>query len=207
MIRFENLEVTFNNNTIIKNLNFDVAKGDKLLIYGKSGIGKTTIFRLLLGFEKIQKGSIYFLGKPLNEKTVWELRKKIAYVSQDLDIGGGNVFNLIRNIFSYKTNINVPFDKERLKELLSFFRLKKDILDDDYEKLSGGEKQRIALIIAILLNRDIFLLDEATSALDNELKEKVIEYFIGNKNWTVLAIAHDRHWLNQPGLKIIKIGD
>ncbi len=205
MIRFENISVKFNDDYLIKDLTFTVEKGEKFLIYGQSGIGKTTIFRLFLGFEFPQSGKIYFEKKVLDVKAVWDIRQRVAYVSQNLDIGSGNVSRLIQHVFSYKSNAHIVLRDERLKELLSFFRLKESILREDFEKLSGGEKQRIAIIIAVLLDRNIFLIDEATSSLDIELKERVIKYFIENKDWTVLAISHDTDWFNRPGLKVVNL--
>ena len=205
MIRFENINVKFNDDYLIKDLSFTVEKGEKFLIYGQSGIGKTTIFRLLLGFEFPQTGEIYFEEKALDVKTVWDIRQKVAYVSQNLDIGGGNVSRLIQRVFSYKANAHITVSDDRLKEQLSFFRLKESILREDFEKLSGGEKQRIAIIISVLLGRNIFLIDEATSSLDIELKERVIKYFIENRAWTVLAISHDMHWLNRSGLRVVNL--
>lgn len=195
----------FNGNYLLKELNFSIERGDKFLIYGQSGIGKTTIFRLLLGFEFPERGNIYFEKKTLDVNTIWDIRKKVAYVSQNLDIGSGTVSGLIHYAFSYKSNAHLKVSDERLKEMLSFFRLKESILNEDFDRLSGGEKQRIALITALLLDRSIFLLDEATSSLDTELKEKVITLFTENKHWTVTVSSHDKDWLNRPGLKVFNL--
>ena len=205
MIRFENVCIQFNNKCLLKNLNFTIKKGDKLLLYGKSGIGKTTIFRFILCFEPLKEGAIHFENQPVDDRAVWEIRKKTAYVSQDLDIGSGPVKILIDKAFSFKATVHLKPSKERLNELLSFLDLEEGILNEAYEKLSGGEKQRIAIIIAILLQRKIFFLDEATSSLDAELKLKVIKYFLEKKDWTVLSISHDKDWLNNPGLKVIRL--
>lgn len=207
MIRFENVTIRFNNNELLRNLTFTIKAQDKFLIYGKSGIGKTTIFRLLLGFEGIQEGKIFFEDQPINEKKVWEIRRRIAYVSQDLDIGSGKVENLLQQPLSYKANAHLHHAHALIDNLLSFFELPGSIINESYEKLSGGEKQRIAIINALLLERDIFLLDEATSALDIEMKMKTIRHFIANRKWTVVAISHDRDWYEQDGLKVIRIGD
>ena len=72
--------------------------------------------------------------------------------------------------------------------------LEDDILDKNFQELSGGEKQRIGILIALLLNRDIYLLDEVTSALDVNLKKTVADYFLARENWTLLVISHDREW-------------
>lgn len=205
VIRFENVSVKFNDEYLLHNLNFTINDGDKVLIYGESGIGKTTVFRLLLGFEQPVAGIIFVDEKILDACTAWDLRRNIAYVSQDLDIGSGTVQHIIHTVFSFKANRSVAIDTEKTKEYLRFFRMKETILDEPYEKLSGGEKQRIAITIALLLERQIFFLDEVTSSLDEELKHKVIQYFTQNNSWTVLSIAHDRDWRNAPGMKVIPL--
>ena len=71
--------------------------------------------------------------------------------------------------------------------------------------LSGGEKQRIGILIALMLGRDIFLLDEATSALDSELKKRVVDNFLKHEDWTVFIISHDKEW-ERNGVEIVEIG-
>lgn len=205
MIQFENVHIRFKGVPLLRNLTFTVGASDKILFYGKSGIGKTTIFRLLLGFEEVQEGMIYFNDHPLDAKTGWDIRQKIAYVSQDPDIGSGNVGNMLERIFSFKTNQHIGLQKSKLQELMDFLRLPTSVLDDEYETLSGGEKQRIAILTALLLERDIFLLDEITSSLDAELKHKIIELFMQNKKWTVLAVSHDTDWLDARNIRVIKV--
>ena len=101
MIRFENVHIQFKDTALLQNLTFTIAHGGKVLFYGKSGIGKTTIFRLMLGFERTQQGTIYFNDHPLDAQTAWNLRQMIAYVSQDPDIGRGRVRTMIDAIFSF----------------------------------------------------------------------------------------------------------
>lgn len=205
VIRFKKICVEFNDSYVLQNVDFTVEQGDKVLIYGESGIGKTTVFRLLLGFEQPSHGSIFFHEKRLDARTAWDIRKRIAYVSQDLDIGSGTVANVIKNVFAYKANSSISEYDVKLKNYLTLLRLKPAILHEPYEKLSGGEKQRIAIIIALLLERTIFFLDEVTSSLDEELKNKVIQYFTQNNDWTVLSISHDRTWFNTQGMKVITL--
>lgn len=206
LIHFDNVTVRFTNNTAIENISFKVYPGEKFLIYGRSGIGKTTFFRLLLGFERMQSGRIFFNNEPLNEHSVWTVRRKIAYVCQDLDLGSGPVHAMIKMFFSFAHTRPHAGSETAIGELFEFFNLPKKIRYADYEQLSGGEKQRIVLIVAILLKRDIFLLDEATSFLDHELKRKVIDLFTSHPEWTVLSISHDHDWLNTKGLTVLKVG-
>lgn len=204
LFEFDHVSVRFNGDLVINNVSFKVFNKEKFLIYGKSGIGKTTFFRLLLGFETTQHGRIYFKGEPINAHSIWTIRRHIAYVSQDPDIGSGPVHTMIQSFFSFSHTRSLADNKQRLMELLDFMRLPHKILKEDYEQLSGGEKQRIMMIIALLLQRDIFFLDEVTSSLDRELKLKIIRYFIKNPDWTVLSISHDRDWLRRKELTVFK---
>ncbi|WP_440945596.1 ATP-binding cassette domain-containing protein [Methanosarcina sp. T3] len=120
---------------------------------GKSGTGKSTLFKILLGFEKLSEGSVYYMGESLNPQVAWQVRKEVAYVSQDTDLGEGPVKNLLEEVRSYRPNREkiVP---EKLRILMRELELEKDILEKDFETLSGGEKQRIGILIALLLERD-----------------------------------------------------
>lgn len=205
VIKFEDVAVRFNDDFLFERLNFELKKGEKLLIYGKSGEGKTTIIRLILGFECPHDGSIFFEGNRLDRKTVWYVRTKISYVSQNLDIGDGPVRELINRVMAFKANANIKPSNADLLDWLKFLRLKESILREHFERLSGGEKQRIAILIALLLKRDVFLLDEVTSALDSELKGKMIDYFTSRSDATVVVISHDKDWLDNPGIRIIDL--
>ncbi|MDD4497864.1 MAG: ATP-binding cassette domain-containing protein, partial [Methanosarcinaceae archaeon] len=144
---------------------------------------------------------VYFQKGPISPEKVREIRKAVAYVSQDPDIGEGRVRTLLEEIFSYRANRNL-FDSQKLRSLMEEFELEEDILEKNYEELSGGEKQRVGIIIALLLEREVYLLDEATSALDAGLKQKVADYFLHRRNWTLFIISHDPEW-EREDVKII----
>jgi len=91
-----------------------------------------------------------------------EVRRQLAYVPQNPDIGEGKVRGLIESVFDHKANRELSLDQGELGELLEQFSLEQDILEKNHQDLSGGEKQRVAIIIAVLLRRCIFLLDEFT---------------------------------------------
>ena len=205
MIKLEDITVKINNAYILKDFNLTIERGEKVLISGKSGIGKSTLLKLLLGFAFPDKGSIRFNDAILDKDNIWEFRKNMAYVSQDLDIGEGEVGELIDSIFMFKSNSEDTFNKESLIELMRIFELDEDILSKNYEELSGGEKQRIVIIISILLKREIFLLDEISSALDENLKKKVINYFLDQKDLTVIIISHDTNHIQKNQLCTINL--
>jgi len=204
IIRYENAGIHFGSKKVLSNFSLCIPKGKKILLKGKSGTGKSTLFKILLGFEKLSEGSVYYMGKALNPQVAWQVRKELAYVSQDTDLGEGPVKDLLEEIRSYRPN-REKIAPEKIQILMRELELEKDILEKDFEILSGGEKQRIGILIALLLEREIFLLDEATSALDAGLKKKVADYFLKHDQWTLFIISHDREW-ERDGVKIVTIG-
>ncbi len=206
MFQFENITKKFSEQFVLENFSFTVSKGDKVIISGKSGIGKTTLFRLLLGFESVDSGAIYFNEQKLDEQTVWDLRRRVAYVSQDLNIGRGKVRLFLQDTLLLKANLHLKNTSETtIKEFFNQFCLNESILEKDIEELSGGEKQRVAIINSLLLQRDIFFLDEITSALDISLKKTVMDYFFQNPNYTVLSVSHDNYLPQDIEVKTINL--
>ncbi|MDI3486164.1 MAG: UDP-glucose/iron transport system ATP-binding protein [Methanolobus sp.] len=193
LLDIQNLSVSYDGKSILSDFNFSILKGEKILIKGNSGIGKSTLFRMIMGFGKYNSGEIYLEGVPVDADNIWDIRKKVAYVSQDTDIAEGKVSDLIDEVFSFKANRNNN-GKSDLEKLLNRLSLSPDLVNKEYMKLSGGEKQRVVLVLALLSGKDIFLLDEVTSELDTGLKQKVVDIFFDNPQWTVLAISHDREW-------------
>ena len=193
ILRIENLSVSYDGKVILSDFSLVVRKGDKILIKGRSGIGKSTLFKLILGFSVQDFGNICFEGAPVDRSSVWQLRKRIAYVSQDTDVAEGRVSELIDGFFSFRANKDA-IDRDKISEYLSMLSLPQKILDKQYMRLSGGEKQRITLLMALLSGKDIFLLDEVSAELDSELKQRVSDLFFDNPQWTVLAISHDKVW-------------
>lgn len=209
IIRMENVSVTvkeeLKDKLVFSDLTLSVEKGEKVLIKGRSGIGKTTIFRLILGFTRPSAGDIYFEGNKVDPSLFWDIRKRIAHISQDSDIGEGSVMTLFEEVFSYGAN-KEKFSRDYLDVLLSEFSLQENILGKKFENLSGGEKQRIAIIISLMTKKDIFFLDEITSDLDAALKKKVVDFFLSHPEWTVLAISHDPEW-EREGVKVIDFAE
>jgi putative ABC transport system ATP-binding protein len=205
MIQFKDVSVAFNGKFIFENFNLTINQGEKVLFFGKSGTGKSTLFHLLLGFLKPTSGIIKIEDQSIDKKNIWNFRKKVGYVNQDLDIGEGKVLDLLNGIFNYHNHSTKTLNDKVINEYLERFSLSNDILYQNLVEISGGEKQRIALLIPLILEKMIFLLDEPTSALDLDMKKKVIQMFLEKDEWTVLATSHDPEWLSQPNLNVIRI--
>ncbi|MFW5663460.1 MAG: ABC transporter ATP-binding protein [bacterium] len=197
MIELQNIGLAFEGKALFDDLNVKVPEGGRLLIKGPSGTGKTTLLRMLLGFVLPDKGDVLIDGERLTVDNVWQLRQKMAYVSQDIQIGRGTAEGFIKEILGFRNNRFLSYDRDKVKALLKDFQLDRDTLGKNLEDLSGGELQRFTIIVTLLLNRKIFLLDEVTSALDQPLKELIADYFSNLKDKTLIISSHDAIWHEQ----------
>lgn len=190
------LEVIFEGRTILQDFSLHVSQGEKVVLAGPSGCGKSTFLKCLLGLVIPQKGSIRVNGQQLDRYSVWEIRPQIAYVTQEPEFAPGTVKDALQQPFNFKTNAALRENLKHIPDLFKHFNLSTNLLTKDTTTLSGGEKQRIALIAALLLDRPIILLDEPASALDKENKQAVANFFQEAKDKTVLSIAHDSSWFD-----------
>ncbi|MHC4998864.1 MAG: ABC transporter ATP-binding protein [Planctomycetota bacterium] len=189
-IAVDNLSLGYDGHTLFEDVSFEVQSGQKVCIDGPSGCGKSSLLRAMLGFVTPQRGTIAIDNQPVNNKTVWSLRHCIGYVTQEPDLGSQSVLERIRQPFGYKANAHLEFNMDTLEAYLDQFKLPRILLSKQTTDLSGGEKQRIAIIISLLLDRDLLLLDEPTSALDKESKQ-VLRDLLANLHKTIVFISHE----------------
>jgi putative ABC transport system ATP-binding protein len=199
MIKLESVSLSHNHKEIFSDLNLLVKTDEKVLIQGKSGIGKTSLFKILLGFEPISKGLVTFNGLKINKANIKDIRQQIFYLSQDIDLKPEKVSLLLEEIFFYNREQNLP--EKKLNDLLAYLDLTHNILEQNVKNLSGGERQRIGLLIGFLLDRPVWLLDEPTSALDDNMKTKIAQYILGQDK-TIVIISHDDVWKKNESMRI-----
>lgn len=177
---------------ILQNISLHIPAGKFVAIVGHSGAGKSSLFKLLLGFEQPDSGSILMDGKPLSSCNIRDIRKQLGVVMQDSNILPGTIFSNL----SVQTNLTHD-DAWHLTRLVG---LDKDIeampmkmytyvSDNAGESLSGGQKQKILIARALASNPRILLLDEATSALDN-ISQSLIFENLQELGITRIVIAH-----------------
>lgn len=198
----KNLEISFKNisfgyhpsRSIIKNLSFDLPKGKSLAIVGPTGAGKSTISKLLFRFYDPVSGEIIINNKNIKYYKQDELRKIIGIVPQDTVLFNDTIYY----------NINYGKPSATREEIIQAAKIAGihdfiESIPDKYKtvvgerglKLSGGEKQRVAIARTVLKNPSIYFFDEATSALDTSTEKKIIKNLnVISKNKTTLIIAH-----------------
>jgi len=173
---------------LFENVSFELYRGDKIALIGPNGIGKSTLFKMLLGEAEISSGSLH-IGHNV----------EIGYYDQEQ-----------KNLNTQKTIINeiwddYPLMKEtEIRTLLGSFLFHDEEVFKPIASLSGGEKARLSLLKLILSNANLLLLDEPTNHLDILAKE-VLEEALLNYEGTILVISHDRYFLNRIASKTIEL--
>ncbi len=195
-INFENVDFAYSNQkTIFKGLNFQINKGDKIGIIGKTGSGKSTFINILCGLLDVTSGKVY-TDDPSNEKNYTSIQKMIGYVPQTV------------SIFDESVKFNICLSDDLTKEKFKKFQKVLEIVDMDTlinslpnkhdelvgengSRFSGGQNQRLGIARAIYKSPKILILDEATSALDLATEKKIIQNILNYiPELTLISISH-----------------
>lgn len=196
LLEGRNIHFKYGTEIIFDDFSFKLKKGEKLVLKGESGSGKSTLFRLILGFEHPEHGEFRYNGSVLGNGNVSSFRKETSWLPQDLNIGSGLVKEVIEYPLNFKSKSEKQTDPTNITNLLNDLGLDSSILKKTYSDLSTGQRQRIGVLICILLNKPLMLLDEPTSALDRESKEKLAELLL-NSDRTILSTSHDPFWVKR----------
>jgi ABC-type multidrug transport system fused ATPase/permease subunit len=185
---------------VIKNINFSVNKGEKIMLFGKSGCGKSTFIEILCGFKNLKKGKFYLDNRQLNlEKNLGNWFNILSYVPQNIFLFDDTLMN---NIVFSESDKNQKIDKKYLKKILSICDLDEfsneailsKKIGERGVKLSGGQIKRIGIARAIYKNPKILILDEATANLDKKSEHKIIRNLINlYPNLTILFTTHNTY--------------
>ena len=177
---------------VLQNLSLKIKKGEYVAIVGRTGCGKSTLLRLLLGFEKPQKGGIFYDGRDIQMLDMKSLRRSIGVVLQ-----AGNLFQ--GNIYSNISISNPGMTVDEAWKAAEMVGMKEDIehmpmgmhtlIQEGGGGISGGQKQRLMIARAIAGNPSILMFDEATSALDN-ITQKIVSDSLDTLKCTRIVIAH-----------------
>jgi energy-coupling factor transport system ATP-binding protein len=178
----------------LNHVSIDIYEGEWLAIVGHNGSGKSTMAKLLNGLQFPQQGEITVCGMPLNEESIWDIRKQIGMVFQNPD--NQFVGTTVQDDVAFGLENNgIPRDEMVRRVEDSLRKVKMDqFLYQEPHHLSGGQKQRVAIAGVLALRPSIIILDEATSMLDPRGREEVLEtvrLLKAEKALTVISITHD----------------
>jgi len=188
LIKFENIYVKKKDKIILNHISGEIREGDRILMTGPSGSGKTTLLKTLLFFDYPETADISYQNRKVGKKDIHHYRSVFGYIGQNPPAFTGKTSSLMRFMVR-----DMDEKQTQLKELMDFFSLGNALLESAFVSLSNGEKQRINIIISLLLNRNIYLLDEITSSLDPENVQKTIRCFY-REDLTCLVVSHQKEW-------------
>ncbi|MDO5047645.1 MAG: ABC-F family ATP-binding cassette domain-containing protein [Anaerococcus sp.] len=186
VLKVEGLEKSYGNDLIFKDISFNLYRSEKVAIIGENGVGKTSLFKIILGEENKSGGSIR-LGQSVN----------VGYFDQEqesLDLNN-TIFEEISKTYPLMTN-------QEIRSYLAKFLFYQDDVDRLIGELSGGERARISLLKLMISDANFILMDEPTNHLDIDSKE-ILEDAILDYEGSVLLISHDRYFLNKISQKIL----
>ena len=193
-ILLKNLNFSYNGqNYVLTNFNMTIKEGEKVVILGNSGAGKSTIFKLLLKYYPVDSGNIFISNIDINDYSITNIRENISCISQNELLYTDTIKN---NILINKSISNDEFMKVckfvYLDEFTNKLFLGYDTkLEENGLNLSGGQRQRIILARMLLQNKKIMLIDEGLNAIDVNLERKILEnIFKEYPNRTIIVISH-----------------
>ena len=177
---------------VIDNLSIKIRPGQYVAIVGSTGCGKSTLMRLMLGFEKAQKGAIYYDGRDISKLDLKSLRRRIGVVMQDSKLFSGDIYSNITISAPWLT-LDEAWEAAELSGIAEDIRRMPmgmhTVISEGSGGVSGGQRQRLMIARAIAPKPKILMFDEATSALDNITQKKVSES-LDNLKCTRIVIAH-----------------
>jgi putative ABC transport system ATP-binding protein len=178
--------------SVLEDITLEIMEKQLTIVRGESGAGKSTLLKLFNRFIDYTKGNIHFHGKELTDYGIEEIRRSIIYLPQLPHMIDGTIEENLTFPFSFHVHKDKQYLAREAQEWLEHFQLKVP-RSHDALKLSIGQKQRIALIRAMLLKPEVLLLDEPGSALDSvnkKLIEQKIESLIETSDITVIMATH-----------------
>ena len=207
MIKVCNLKKSFGDNQVLKGIDYEVNKGEKIVIIGPSGSGKSTFLRCLNLLETPTEGEIWFKDELITDKKcdINKVRQHMGMVFQHF-----NLFNNLtvqKNITLAPVKLKLKTKEEANEDALNLLKRigLEDKADSYPSQLSGGQKQRVAIVRALAMNPDVMLFDEPTSALDPEMVGEVLGVMedLAKQGMTMVVVTHEMGFARKVADKVL----
>lgn len=206
-IYFDNVNYSYGNKKVLDNFSLEIKKGEKLLIIGQIGSGKTTILKLLMRYSSPESGHLYLMGIPFEKISRSEIRQRIGYIPQNPILLNRTLYE---NIVYGSENVTKEQVMNIIKQLQLDSIFNESRLDQNVgkhgSKLSGGQRQVVWILRVLVQNPEVLIMDEPTSAIDKDTKSFIDRLFeTVMKDRTTIVVSHDEY-MSKLCDKTIKLG-
>lgn len=197
MIECKNINLSFDGKHILKDLSLSVNAGEHVSISGVSGKGKSTLLKLLQGYVMKESGEVVVNSQTLSPLTVKEIRNDIAWIPQNINLPVENGHELLRMMQA----------EGHIDTIIGYMQdlgLEANMLEQGFQKLSIGQKQRLVIATCLALDKKIILMDEPTASLDEGSVKQLIACIKSLTGKTIVSASHHQTWLKSAD-KTIKL--
>ena len=211
LIQVKGLKKAFGQHEILKGIDYEINKGDKIVVIGPSGSGKSTFLRCLNLLETPTEGEIWFEGKNITDRktNINEVRKQMGMVFQHFNLF--NNLTIQKNITLAPVKLKLMSKEEANENALSLLKMVglEEKADAYPSSLSGGQKQRVAIVRSLAMNPKVMLFDEPTSALDPEMVGEVLQVMknLAQDGMTMVVVTHEMGFAREVGSKVLFMDD
>ena len=211
VIRVEHLGKCFGDHEVLKDIDFDINKGDVVCIIGSSGSGKSTLLRCMNILETPTAGNIYFHGKviPKKQKQINKYREKVGMVFQSFNLF--NNMTVLKNCMAGVIHVCGKSKKEAYERSVKYLKYvgMAAYINAKPGQLSGGQKQRVAIARALAMEPEVLLFDEPTSALDPEMVGEVLKVMkmLAASGLTMVIVTHEMAFAKDVSTRTIFMDD
>lgn len=206
ILEVKDLSYQVEDKKILQNINLEVKSGEYITFIGPSGSGKSTLMRIIASMITATSGDVFFDGKSISEYDPTKYRQLVSYAFQQPTLFGKTVKENLEFPFLVR---NKEFDEKKAISALEMVNLDESYIQKNVNDISGGEKQRIALLRNLLFTPKILITDEVTTGLDTENKEivhQMLNKFNKEDKMTILRVTHDESEISSAS-KTIKVKD
>lgn len=211
LIKVNNLEKSFKDNKVLKGIDYEINRGDRIVVIGPSGSGKSTFLRCLNLLEEPTGGEIWFEGQLITDKkcNVDRVRQNMGMVFQHFNLF--NNLTILKNITLAPVKLKKMSKSEADEEAMRLLKMVglEEKANAYPSQLSGGQKQRVAIVRALAMKPDVMLFDEPTSALDPEMVGEVLSVMedLARQGMTMVVVTHEMGFAREVADKVLFMAD
>lgn len=198
IVDVKKLNYKLGNRYLLKNIDWQIKRGENWILFGLNGCGKTTLLSIIAGFKGFIDGSVQVFGEQYTDENILKHRRRIAWISSsffDRHYSSESVLNIVLSglsgTFGLQNNITAQ-DVQKAKKLLQTLRINQ-YCNCPYNRLSKGERQNVLIARALMHDAELFILDEPCSGLDVSARDKMLHYIrilAKNPDITVIYVTH-----------------